>query len=344
MIQNICHLIASRDHGSLEKHVTDLSRWQAYNMGAQVTVIAHPRYRNNLDEKVRFIPLNTDRSRHHPTLVWRLANHIRAGGFQIAHGHGSKSAQLLAAVRQYTDTYQVITRHNVRHPRDKLASAFDARIAVSRSAVANSRLDWNIIPNGVKTGIPVAPPTEFLPDAKPRVLAVARLTKASGTDALLRALAQTADAKLILLGEGPERGNLESLAETLALGKRIKILGHSERTAAFMRAVDLLVIPGRSEAMPNTLEEALLNRCPVLASRSGNAEDYLPEDYLLESLEIGHLTDRLNHALADRARLQRDFAPIFARAASELTLEQMASATWQVYAQLLQAPLHRQAD
>lgn len=145
-IRSICHLIASREHGGLEKHVADLSRWQACNTDARISVIAHPRYQGTLDEQVHFVPLNTDRSRHHPTLIWRLANQIRAGGFQIAHGHGSKSAQLLAAVQKYTDARQVITRHNVRQPRDKLASAFDARIAVSHTAVANSRIHWNIIP------------------------------------------------------------------------------------------------------------------------------------------------------------------------------------------------------
>nr|WP_010131430.1 glycosyltransferase family 4 protein [Microbulbifer agarilyticus] len=149
MIQTICHLIASREHGGLEKHVADLSHWQACNRDVQVAVIAHPRYLSTLDERIQFIPLNTDRSRLDPNLVWRLSNLIRKGEYQIVHGHGSKSAQLLAAVKPFTETQQVITRHNVRHPRDKLASAFDARIAISENIVANSKLTWNIIPYGV---------------------------------------------------------------------------------------------------------------------------------------------------------------------------------------------------
>ena len=344
MIQNICHLIASREHGSLEKHVAELSRWQVHHMDARVSVIAHPRYRNMLDETVRFIPLNTDRSRHHPNLVWRLANHIRTGNFQIVHGHGSKSAQLLAAVQKYTDAYQVITRHNVRHPRDKLASAFDARIAVSHSAVANSKLSWNIIPNGLDTGPHAEPAVEIQLQGKSSLLTCARLTKANSLDALVHALEQLPQTELILLGEGPEKSNLEMLVKTLALEERVRILGHSEQVTAFMRATDLLVIPGRCEAIPNTLEAALLNRCPVLANRSGSAEDYVPEQYLLDSLAPEHLGAKLKQALADREQLQRDFAPVFDRAADELTLDRMATATWQVYTQLLQKPLRRYAD
>lgn len=334
MIRNICHLVASREHGSLEKHVADLSRWQAHNTDAKVSVIAHPRYRQTLDEAVGFIPLNTDRSRLHPTLVWRLANQIRAGGFQITHGHGSKSAQLLAAVQKYTDSPQVITRHNVRHPRDKLASAFDARIAVSHSAVANSRLSWNVIPNGVDIPAPAAAPPGIHLDAIPTVLVATRLVKQAGIDQLLRALAQLADTELIVLGDGPERDNLERLSRELEVHQRVNFVGDTGKAGTFMRATDLLVLPCRNEGAPYTLVEALLQRCAVVSNRAGNAEDYLPADYLLDSLEPGHLAEKLRRALADRKQLQSDFAPVFERAQRELTLDKMARATWQVYTDL----------
>lgn len=334
MIQNICHLIASREHGSLEKHVADLSRWQACNTGARVSVIAHPRYRQALDESVKFIPLNTDRSRHHPTLIWRLANHIRTGEFQIAHGHGSKSAQLLAAVQKYTDSRQVITRHNVRQPRDKLASAFDARIAVSRSAVANSRLSWNIIPNGVDTSGGPAPSLKTHRDAPPSILVATRLVKQAGIDQLLHATARLADVELVLLNDGPEKPSLERLSQELDIDQRVTFIGAPEKLGASLCAADLLVLPCRNEGAPYLLVEALLHRCAVLSSRAGNAEDYLPTDYLLDSLEPGHLAEKLGRALADRAHLRRDFEPVFERARRELTLDSMAQATWQVYTQL----------
>ncbi|MFC6632070.1 glycosyltransferase family 4 protein [Microbulbifer taiwanensis] len=332
---SICHLIASREHGGMEKHVADLSRWQARNTDARISVIAHPRYQSTLDERVQFIPLNTDRSRHHPNLIWRLANHIRAGEYQIAHGHGSKSAQLLAAVQKYTEAQQVITRHNVRHPRDKLASAFAARIAVSRSAVANSRLAWHIIPNGID--IPTYPlsPLEFDLGPAPRILAAARLVKLKGIDLLLEALTELPRVQLIVLGEGPEKANLEQQSKALDLGGRVRFVGDTDRVSAFMRAADLLVIPSRSEGAPYTLVESLLNRCPVISSRVDNAEDYIPPAYLLDSLEPSHLAERLDYALQDRERLCSDFATTFEQAASELTLDNMAQATWRIYSQLI---------
>lgn len=334
MIQTICHLIASREHGGLEKHVADLSRWQAHHSGAQVAVIAHPRYQTMLDEAVKFIPLNTDRNRHHPTLTWRLANQIRAGAFQIVHGHGSKSAQLLAAVQPYTNALQVITRHNVRHPRDKLASAFDARIAVSRTAVANSRLPWNIIPNGVDIEPVVS--SQPVSGATAHLLVAARLVKIEQIDQLLLALPSLPGARLTLLGDGPEKTRLQGLCRELHLAERVEFVEEStaEKRSALMRAADLAITCARGDQVCYTVVEALLHRCPVLSTRVGDTAEILPAPYVLDDIAPALLAEKLRYALEDRARLRRDFVPAFERAAREFTLERMARATWQVYTEL----------
>ena len=335
MIQTICHLIASREHGGLEKHVADLSRWQAHNTDAQVAVIAHPRYFTTLDDRIHFIPLNTDRSRHHPNLVWRLANLIRKGEYQIVHGHGSKSAQLLAAVQPYTETRQVITRHNVRHPRDKLASAFDARIAISRATVANSKLDWNIIPNGIELATPAAnaPLLQSLPDDKPRLLVASRLIKARQVDLLIAAMPLLPDYRLMVLGDGPEKDNLRKQVSQLGIEERVTFFTGDNLVANFMQAADLVIIPAAAEGTPYTLVEALLHRKPVIASYSGSAEEYLPEACLLKNLEPEHIAETIDRALS-RPGFENAFSGLFAQAADEFTLDAMAKATWQVYSQL----------
>ncbi|GAB2518183.1 glycosyltransferase family 4 protein [Microbulbifer agarilyticus] len=341
MIQTICHLIASREHGGLEKHVADLSGWQARNTDAQVAVIAHPRYLPTLDERIQFIPLNTDRSRHHPNLVWRLANLIRKGEYQIVHGHGSKSAQLLATVQPYTETHQVITRHNVRHPRDKLASAFGARIAISENTVANSKLAWNIIPNGVQT----QPPRHHygpIPDPlnkNPTVLVASRLIKARRIDALIETISALPNVRLMVLGDGPEKKSLQQHVKRLSekvqgIDTRVEFFSGTGTIEHFMQAANLVVIPAETEGTPYTLIEALLHRTPVLASRAGNAIDYLPAEYLLENTQAEHIAEKISHAL-NNTRLLDAFEPLFQHAADNFTLDSMAKATWQVYMQLI---------
>ena len=336
MIQTICHLIASREHGGLEKHVADLSRWQAHNTRARVAVIAHPRYLSTLDDRIQFIPLNTDRSRHHPNLVWRLANLIRKGEYQIVHGHGSKSAQLMAAVQPYTETRQVITRHNVRHPRDKLASAFDARIAISQSTVANSKLDWNIIPNGVEISAPatITPLLQSLPNDKPRILVASRLIRARGVNRVVEAMPLLPNCRLMVLGDGPEKEALQQQVCALKLENRVAFFSGDSAIASFIQAVDLVVIPGAVEGTPYTLIEALLHRTPVIANQTSDTEDYLPEKYLLENLEPHTIAGKIRGALCS-PELNTDFATLFDRAEDECTLDTMAKATWRVYSELI---------
>lgn len=336
MINKICHLIASREHGGLEKHVADLSRWQAHNTNARVSVIAHPRYLSTLDEKVQFIPLNTDCSRHHPNLVWRLASCIRTGGYQIAHGHGSKSAQLLAAVKPYTESLQVITRHNVRHPRDKLASFFDARIAISEKTVANSRLDWDIIPSGVELREPNRLPrdTEQIRGKEKKLLIPGRLFRARGIDTLLEALTMLPDVHLLALGDGPDKAALQERAKTLGIYDRVAFCGPQWTLAEYLQVADLVIIPARGEGPPYALIESLLHRRPVLSMSPENTTDYLPANYILDTPQPRAMAEKIAMLLINPQQTARDFLPLYEHARRELTLDTMGRATWHLYTRL----------
>ena len=337
MINKICHLIASREHGGLEKHVADLSRWQAQNTNAHISVIAHPRYLPTLDEKVQFIPLNTDCSRHHPNLVWRLASCIRKGGYQIAHGHGSKSAQLLAAVKPYTETLQVITRHNVRHPRDKLAGSFDARIAISEKTVANSKLDWDIIPSGVELRGPITLPvgSQDFGEEEKKLLMPGRLFRARGIDTLLEALATLSEVHLLALGDGPDKAALLERAKTLGIHDRVSFCGPHRTLAEYLHIADLVIIPARGEGPPYSLIESLLHRRPVLSISPENTAEYLPANYILDAPQPGALAEKIAEILTNPQQTQCDFLPLYEHAQRELTLDTMGKATWHLYRRLI---------
>lgn len=334
MIKRICHLIASREFDGLARHVAVLSGWQARNTEAEIAVIAHPRYRESLDPSVQFLALNTDRDRHHPNLIWRLASHLRGGEFQIAHGHGSKSAQLLAAVKKYSDARQVITRHNLRHPRDKLSSAFDARIAISHSVVANSRLNWHIIPNGAESDANALSIRERQNLPHPHLLFSSRLVKLCGLDHLLLALSRLPGVKLTVVGDGPESDTMKSLSEDLNLTDRVHFMGDQASLTEWLSSADLLIVTSCAGNPPFDWIEALLHRCPVITPNTGDADRYLPADYLLENIHPLYLEQKLRHALNNRQSLPAQFHDSFRRAATELTLNSMGQATWHVYMQL----------
>lgn len=107
----------------------------------------------------------------------------------------------------------------------------------------------------------------------PLVGVVGRLSPEKGVDVLLRAVRLLADrgtpVRLAVAGDGPERAALEALAAELAIGDRVAFLGPVRAVDALYAAVDLVVLPSRSEGLPNVLLEALRADRPVVATRVG---------------------------------------------------------------------------
>ncbi len=129
------------------------------------------------------------------------------------------------------------------------------------------------IPNGV----PVPPtPWQRRPDwrAEPRAAFVGRLAPEKGLDTLIDAwpAVRTAHpaARLILIGEGPERPALEARARSLGLAvgpnQAVEMPGAAADATAALRDVDLFVLPSREEGMSIALLEAMALGIPLVAS------------------------------------------------------------------------------
>lgn len=329
----ICHLFASQEFGGLEKHVLEQSRWQRANTGADIAVIAHPRYRDVFAQEVTFLPLNTDRSRRSVMLSIDLLRTIRQHRFDLVHSHGGKPAQLLQRLKAFLHCNLVITRHNIKNPSDAVSKHFPNRIAVSNRAIKYSDLSWEVIPNGSEIATLIkARPQAMLAD-RPAVLAVARLVPAKGLDRLLDAwkLATTGDAILYLLGDGPELKALRAQAERLDIMPSVRFVGHTDHVLDWYVNADLMAMSSRNEGAPYTIVEALLSECPVISTDVGNVSENIPPQYLAADGSPQTFARLLTKALTQRRQLREDYRAYFARAKVNLTLEAMSRSTWEVY-------------
>jgi len=111
----------------------------------------------------------------------------------------------------------------------------------------------------------------------PVILAVGRLTKQKDYPTLFRAFSlvrQVRPAKLLILGEGEERANLERLAVELGIQNDISMPGFVDNPFAFMSKSSVFVLSSAWEGFGNVLVEALACGCPVVATdcRSGPRE------------------------------------------------------------------------
>jgi glycosyltransferase involved in cell wall biosynthesis len=102
---------------------------------------------------------------------------------------------------------------------------------------------------------------------------VSRLYPVKGASFLLQALAQVGVAHLVVIGGGPERTALESLAESLGVAERVHWAGHQRDVPRLLPAFDLLVQSSLHEGLPNTVMEAMAAGLPVVATAVGGTPE-----------------------------------------------------------------------
>jgi glycosyltransferase involved in cell wall biosynthesis len=106
---------------------------------------------------------------------------------------------------------------------------------------------------------PVAHPW-FATNDVPVIVAVGRLTPAKDFGTLIRAfklLKKERNARLLIIGEGPERAQLEALVEELDLKSCVEMPGFAKNPYAFVSRAALFVLSSAWEALPTVLIEAL---------------------------------------------------------------------------------------
>ena len=116
---------------------------------------------------------------------------------------------------------------------------------------------------------------------------IGRMTGVKRTDVVLRSFArlreQGVDAVLCMVGDGPDRDDVEELASELGLVQNTLFAGYQEDVGRFFSAFDVFVLPSANEGTPVTAIEALASGCPVVATRVGGVPDVVRdgEDGLL---------------------------------------------------------------
>lgn len=103
----------------------------------------------------------------------------------------------------------------------------------------------------------------------PVILAVGRLTVEKDYPTLIKAfsiLSEKNNFRLIILGEGKKRSELESLIKKLELQEKIDLPGFTRNPFVYMRNCDIFVLSSATEGFPNTLIEAMACGTPVVST------------------------------------------------------------------------------
>jgi glycosyltransferase involved in cell wall biosynthesis len=148
------------------------------------------------------------------------------------------------------------------------------------------------------------------------ILHVARLVEVKGTRHLLGAFARLpdrfADVELAIVGDGPLKASLQSLAASLGVAARVRFLGALPYAAVLgrMRQAAMLVLPsvrtptGRVEGLGMVLLEAAATGVPTVGSRIGGIPEGIVDNetgFLVPERDEEGLAQRMTTLLDDRA-------------------------------------------
>lgn len=234
-----------------------------------------------------------------------LAHRIRQDGIEIIQTHlpGANFWGLLVAMRKqckvvatvhnnaeflYGDSDDPIRARLRRMAYRQILKRCQATVAVSEQvsrsllqtlslpAVAGKRLC--AVPNGVTVPDPLpadrrlATRQHYLPDpALPLLLAAGRLIEQKNFATLVSAAGilrdRGLDFRLVVIGEGPLRAELERQVRQLQLGSLVQLPGNLDNLDELMQSADLFVLPSLWEGLPLVLLEAMARALPVVGSR-----------------------------------------------------------------------------
>ncbi len=120
-----------------------------------------------------------------------------------------------------------------------------------------------------------------IPDGERVLLSVGRLSSEKGYLDLLRAVRLLADIaplppfRLVLLGDGVCRRQLEATAASLDIANRVLFCGHRDHPWPYYGLADVFVLPSHSEGSPNVLLEAMAAGVPIVATEVGGVGDMI---------------------------------------------------------------------
>jgi L-malate glycosyltransferase len=110
-------------------------------------------------------------------------------------------------------------------------------------------------------------------------------------------VARRTPARLLLVGDGPERGHAFEVADEEGVRSRVLFLGKQQSVAEILACADLLLLPSGSEAFGLVALEAMACGVPVVASRVGGIPEVVPHGEAGWLGEVGAIDEMADAAV-----------------------------------------------
>ena len=148
---------------------------------------------------------------------------------------------------------------------------------------------------------------------------------------------QDARLRLVLIGDGSMRQELESLVAQTGIQKQVWLAGSVDNVPQLLQSMDVFVLPSLAEGISNTILEAMACGLPVVATRVGGNEELVVEGetgYLVLREDPGAMAEALQHYIEDETLRVAHGAAARRRAETNFSIHGMVNRYLEVYDEL----------
>ncbi|MGD0173086.1 MAG: glycosyltransferase family 4 protein [Anaerolineales bacterium] len=214
-------------------------------------------------------------------------------------------------VEEFQARRQPLRWEMIKWLRTMVSGRADLIIAPSRY-LAGIISAWGIPTSKIKTiynaveVFPDPPPVSLPPFRGRTLITVARLVPWKRIDALIEWLSVRSDLRLLVIGDGPERSNLESLATQSGAADRVVFTGNVSRqqVMAYLQASDLFVLNSDYEGLPHVVLEAYAAGVPVVATSVGGTDEVMENGnngFVVPPRQMDRMAEAVDRLLSDDA-------------------------------------------
>ena len=284
--------------------------------------------------------------------AWKLLRWCRETSPDVVHAHMMTSAIMAWPVCRALRIPLVTTVHNSFQTAARLMGLGDRVIAVSESVESSmvrrgiSKRRMRTVLNGTigSARLPSpGPETEVL--SHPAIVFVGGLHPRKGVGTLIKAFGLVSsrhpDARLYLIGEGPNRAEYEQLCNELGLdGEQVCFVGSLSDPRGYLRAADIFILPSTSDPAPLVISEAREAGCAIIATEVDGIPELLDDGkagILVPPNDPERLAAAMDRLLRDPAEL-RQYRKRSSANLGALTVSRVASDTTRVYRECFRTP------
>jgi len=145
-------------------------------------------------------------------------------------------------------------------------------------------------------------------DSEKTILFVGTLKTVKGIKYLIEAIKivkeKSLKIKLLLVGDGEEKKELEKISEKLNLKENIVFVGRVDNgeIPKYMALSDIFVLPSLSEGLPVVILEAMASGLPIIATKVGGVPDIMKDGengFLVDPKSPAQIAEKILYLLAD---------------------------------------------